>query len=30
MSAMVQTPEKQSITPETQIAKVLLALGVLG
>jgi hypothetical protein len=30
MSAMVQTPENQSITPETQIAKVLRALGVLG
>ncbi len=30
MAAMGKTPEKQSITPEKQIAKVLRALGDLG
>jgi hypothetical protein len=30
MSAIGQTPENQSITPETQIAEMLRALGVLG
>ena len=30
MAAMGQTPEKQSTTPETQIAQLLPALGVIG
>jgi len=30
MAAMGQTPKKQSTTPETQIAQLLLASGVIG
>jgi hypothetical protein len=30
MSAMRQTPEKHPTTPETQIAQLLLAVGVVG